>query len=284
MSARRPVRRPGPLVLAGLLVSLALSLLAALTPGSSAAFTARVSNSTDTAAAAPYFTCAASATGSTPRPWVDYPLQDALALATAVDVSGNNRTGTYVGLPTHSGSTACARDSGGSTSFNGSSSWVRSPSFGTAPGTFSLEIWFRTSTAGGLLIGFNNAALTAGTSYDRLVYLNTSGKLVFAVQPSAYVTVTSPASYTDGSWHLVAATFGTNGLDLYVDGVAVANNPSTAAPRSYSGYWRMGYSNLDAFTDEGSQYFTGQLSYAAVYTSALTAAQVAQHYAAGRAV
>lgn len=117
-----------------------------------------------------------------------------------------------------------------------------------------------------------------------MVYLNTSGNLVLAVQPSGYVTVRSPGTYADGTWHHMAATFGADRLDLYVDGVWVANNPSTAAPRSYTGYWHIGYSNLDTLPGNGNQYFAGQLSYAAIYTTTLTRGQVAQHFAAGKAV
>lgn len=108
-------------------MGLALTVLAALTPGTSGALTATITNPGNTTEAAPYFTCASSAANSTPRPWAVYALQDPLTLLTAADVSGNNRTGTYAGLLAHSGSTACARDSGGSTNFNGADTWVRSP-------------------------------------------------------------------------------------------------------------------------------------------------------------
>ena len=64
---------------------------------------------------------------------------------------------------------------------------------------------------------------------------------------------------------------------LYVDGTAVATNPQTGA-QAYTGYWRIGG---DPTWGSTSAYFTGTLDEAAVFPTALTAAQVGNLYAAG---
>lgn len=100
----------------------------------------------------------------------------------------------------------------------------------------------------------------------------------------AYQTLTSPSAVTDGKWHYVAATMSSSaGMTLYVDGKTVASNAAYTAASSYSGYWRIGYDNLNGWPGAPSDYyFTGSLRYVAAYTSALTAAQIANHYAAGQ--
>jgi hypothetical protein len=92
---------------------------------------------------------------------------------------------------------------------------------------------------------------------------------------------------------MAAATLGPSGMQLYVDGALVASSPATAAA-SYSGWWRAGCGNLSGWvsfwdgggspTASGNQArnfpFAGSLDEVTVYTTPLTAAQVAALYAA----
>lgn len=265
-----------------LAVALLLSGLTAGIPDSGGAFRARITNSTNTAAAARYFTCQAAAVGDSA--FFAYPLTENPVGTTATDVSGNTQNGTYQGTPTHSTSSACTRDGGGSTTFDGTSTYVSTPTAQTNPQTFTSEIWFRTTTTtGGELIGFSSVQTGATNQHDRHLYMTNAGKLVFGVYNSGVYTITSPSAYNNGAWHHTAATLSPAGLQLYVDGAQVAASTATTAAESYTGYWRIGQDNLSGWTDvPTSQYFTGQLSYAAVYTTALTATTIAAHNRAGR--
>jgi hypothetical protein len=50
------------------------------------------------------------------------------------------------------------------------------------PGTFSVELWFKTiTTSGGKLTGFGTAQTGNSTRYDRHVYMPNAGTLVFGV-------------------------------------------------------------------------------------------------------
>jgi hypothetical protein len=261
---------------------LLLSVLAASVPGSHAALTARITNSTDTTSTAPYFTCAAA--HATTSDYYVYPLADNPVSTTAADTSGNARNGTYTGSPTHSTANACLRDTGGSTTFNGTSTWLRTPSSFVNPTAFTLEIWFRTTTAGGYLIGFNNATTGAGTAttVDRHLYLTTAGRVTFGIRSTAVQTITSAKAYNDGAWHQAAATFGATGMNLYLDGALVAANPAVTTAQSYTGFWRVGYGSLANWPGTATNYFfTGQLGYAVLYTSTVSAATIASHEAAG---
>ena len=280
----RPSTRPGR---SGVLASVAAVVVSAvmlLVPGTWSAFTAKVTNSADTAGVATGDSCAWTYATGTPAPYFLYPLSDNPVSTTAADTSGNRRTGAYTGTPAHSGANACARDRDGSTTFNGTSTLLVSPTAQSSPQVFTLEIWFRTSTAGGYLIGLNNSATGAGGSYDRHLYLNSTGQVTFGIYAGGTRTVTSTASYNNGAWHHAAATFSsTAGLTLYVDGQSVGT-PITAAytAENNTGYWRIGYGNLSGWPGSATPYyFNGQLGYAAYYTSVLGPSAIAAHYTAG---
>ena len=150
------------------------------------------------------------------------------------------------------------------------------------PTVSSAETWFSTTTtSGGRLIGFGNSGDPNGTSsnYDRYVYMLDDGTLRYGIWTGAATTLTSPATYNDGTWHHVVATHGPGGMQLFVDGALVASGPAVA-PQAYTGYWRLGADHTwGGATSDG---FAGSLDEAAVYDKQLSAATVAQHYQLGK--
>ncbi|MFD1936956.1 LamG-like jellyroll fold domain-containing protein [Nonomuraea mangrovi] len=150
------------------------------------------------------------------------------------------------------------------------------------PTTYSAELWFKTTTtSGGKLVGFGNSSNGTSSNYDRHVYMTNNGKLTFGTYTGGFNLITTPAAYNDGQWHHVVATQGSGGMVLYVDGASVGTNPQTNA-EGYSGYWRVGGDNLNAWPSRpSSDNFAGSLDEAAVYSTALTAAQVAEHWQKG---
>lgn len=148
------------------------------------------------------------------------------------------------------------------------------------PSTYSTEIWFTTTTTtGGKLIGFGDAASGESWSYDRHVTMRDDGRLTFGAYPGHEASVTSPTAYNDGHWHQTVATQSAEGMRLYVDGVEVARNTEAGA-QDYSGYWRIGGDNV--WSGTSSRYFAGTLDEAAVYSYALSPSQIAAHYAIGQ--
>ena len=161
--------------------------------------------------------------------------------------------------------------------FNGTTQYISTAAPYVNPSNFSTSIWFKTaSTSGGYLIGFGNAATGSSSTSDRHIYMNNIGQLYFGVYPGSVVTVNSPLSYNDNSWHLATATLSsTAGMVLYVDGVQVGNNSATLTAQNYTGYWRIGYGNLAGWTSlPSSTYFNGLLDDALVYQRTLNAAEV----------
>ncbi|GAA4681545.1 LamG domain-containing protein [Frondihabitans cladoniiphilus] len=283
LRARRSATVAAALGLAAVAV---LGLTAGFVPSSSAGYIAKITNSTDTAATAPYFTCATAATADKSTAFFQYALNDSTASTSAVDASGNARTGTYTGTRATSTTTpqSCSRDTGPAAVFNGSTNQVTTPTqLSTAPATFTLEVWFKTTVAGGKLIGYGNSQSGSSGQYDRHLYISTTGALIFGVYNGGVNTITSPLAYNDGLWHDAIVTFSAStGSLMYVDGKLVASNTSYTAGEAHAGYWRIGYDNLSGWPNAAANYwFTGSMRFAAVYTSVFTPAQVSAHYAAG---
>src|SRR4051794_35778976 len=68
-------------------------------------------------------------------------------------------------------------------SFNGTATGFAATKQATvAPQQFSVEAWFQTiSTTGGKIVGFGNAATGTSVAFDRHVYMDPAGHLVFGV-------------------------------------------------------------------------------------------------------
>jgi len=192
----------------------------------------------------------------------------------ANDVSGNGNTGTAQGGATLTndrfGVTSAAYNLDGSTGFISTANSI------TAPSVFTINMWFNTTTAGGALIGFNNSQTGTGSTYDRSLYLNSSGDIVFGIYNNTlgFETIQSTTAYNDGNWHMVTASVASDGMNLYVDGTLVANNVNYTAPQTNTGWWRFGEQTVNGWPNSVSNYFTGQIDDIDIYSRELTANEV----------
>lgn len=152
---------------------------------------------------------------------------------------------------------------------------------GSPSAVFSAETWFKTDTAGGKILGFENAQTGNGNSYDKQIYMTDSGSLIFGVYTGSTQTLVAPADYSDNTWHHVVGTQDASGMKLYVDGALIDSNQVTTN-QAFSGYWRAGGGNLGSWPDAPSNfYFTGQVDEVAIYSAALAGTAVAEHYSLG---
>jgi hypothetical protein len=281
-----------------------------LAPGSSHTYTYQASDGTHNTAKSPASSPVTVASSSPTQTYQQAVLADSPSFlwplndtgGTAADASGNGFTGIYEpgttqGAPgPFAGTTA--------TSFDGQSGNVASANSIPTPGpqTFSIEAWFNTTAnTGGKIVGFgntqtggnsaNNNASPGSSNYDRHIYMMNDGQLVFGVYNGSVQTIETPNRYNDGQWHYVVATIGSAGMVLYVDGHLIGTNSTTTA-QAYTGFWRVGGDNLNAWnldpwgsnsqgtTQPHSYWFNGTIADVAVYPGALSASQVAAHYAA----
>ncbi|MDQ1082202.1 MULTISPECIES: signal peptidase I [Microbacterium] len=260
---------------------------------SQAALAASVKNDTNSTATNTYFTCrgAAQSVGRSDT-HAAYSVEGTgllgLNLLTIeADIAGPNRTGIYRKAMTTTSSVACPRDQPRRAVVFDGSQCLYMPAQGQRndPDFFTAEAWFSTtSRTSGKIIGYGDGATTDNTYWDRHIWIDTSGRLNYGLFPNARVVLSTPEgrSYADGAWHHVAATLSSAGASFYVDGALVGTSPSTTTGQKYTGSWRIGCGNLTNWTSNPSSFFTGTIQYAAVYTRALTATEIAAHAAAGR--
>lgn len=263
-----------------------LCLVAEATPSTTSGYLATINNTSNNAATAQYFSCTAAEAADKASAIFQYYLNEASGSTTAVDSSSGADTGTYQGSMTSSTATplACLRDTGGAYVLNGTTSYISTSKQFTNPTTFSEEVWFKTTVAGGKLMGWGNAQTGTSSQYDRHLYIETTGKLDFGTYSGGTHVISSPTVVNDGKWHQAVGTMSAaTGMKLYLDGALVASNAAFTTPENDTGYWRVGYDNLNGWQNAGSQYFfNGQLRYASVYSIVLSPTQVLNHYAAGQ--
>jgi hypothetical protein len=110
-----------------------------------------------------------------------------------------------------------------------------------------------------------------------------TGKVMFGVYPGGFQSLSSTDSYNDGAWHQAVGQVGPGGMKLFVDGEQVASNAAITTAESYSGWWRVGYDNLNGWPNPPTSYFFGgTVDDAVVWSSALSSADVLAAYRAGR--
>ena len=202
--------------------------------------------------------------------------------STAYDWSGfsDGIVGTGV---TRGATGAILGDSNTASTFDGTANGsVIYPTSQAGPNSFSIEAWINTtSTTGGKIVGFGDSNTGDSGSYDRHLYMDDAGQVIFGVYPGQAVTLNSGTSYNDGQWHHVVATMGSGGMALYVDAKRVGHNTSVTTAQAYSGYWKVGGDNLNGWPNQPSnEHFTGSIDDVAFYSAPLTAAQVTNHYVA----
>jgi hypothetical protein len=286
--AARTSRRPRPAAIAASVSAVALGAVLLLAPSTNGAFTASIRNDNNTAAgAAAFFTCTSAFAADRADALFAYPLSEATGSTSARDAATGAYPGTYRGGMVSDTTTtprACSRDAGGAYVLDGTDFVTNAFQQTQAPSTFSTEVWFKKTTRGGKLVGFGNSQAGSSSAYDRHTYITTGGRLAFGTYNQGnYQILQSPTVVTDGTWHHVVSTMSTTGgMSLYLDGTRVAVNTQFTAPESNAGYWRIGYDNTSGWTGAGGNYVVGSMRFAAVYKTALTATQVANHYNAGK--
>jgi signal peptidase I len=217
-------------------------------------------------------------------PWAYYPMDEAPGIYTAEDFSGSDRDATYssAGI-TMNRPGALVNETNRAITLNGTSGATFSTPANAvaAPQRFTVELWFRTGTGqGGQLAGFGNVRSGASGQYDRLLYMDSSGRLNFGVYNGSTRVVTSSTAYNDSSWHHVAVSLGTAGMALHVDGRLVGSNTNAAA-EPINGYWRIGGDNTAGWPNRPvNTFFAGSIDELAIYPVALTTTRINAHFQA----
>lgn len=193
----------------------------------------------------------------------------------AADSSGNSRPGTYNGTPALSNASGYP-DGTSAPYFDqvGAGDWVQSnANANSGGGTFSAECWFIKDDHLGGQTGDINSPIgdLASVSNGLLGRYNgdTTTLTVYVANGSSYSTITCTTA-EDTLYHFVITSNGST-VKLYLNGSEV--NSASISAAGFNLPWRAGRS-------EDGRHFKGSVGWVALYTTALSAARVAAHYAA----
>ncbi|KQO97535.1 LamG-like jellyroll fold domain-containing protein [Leifsonia sp. Leaf264] len=210
--------------------------------------------------------------------------QDKSGVSTTTGLNGQYADGVTLGS-----TGALAGDTSKAASFDGVDDYIWNDQYKDAPATYSIETWFKTTTTqGGKLVGYgsgrprtDNGDPSLSGNYDRQIYMDNSGRLIFGVWTGSASYIQTPSSYNDGGWHHVVGTQGAGGMQLFLDGVKVGSNGVTGN-QAYKGVWHVGGDNLNGWPSQPtSPYFRGDIDETAIYPGPLAAKAVANHYKLG---
>lgn len=180
------------------------------------------------------------------------------------------------------GSTATA------SGFNGTSSVVKLPNgLIDGRGHLGIEMWFKTTNPGALF-GYQNVEIgtTTPTSHVPALYVGSDGKLRGEFFNGSLTPIASDAAVTDGQWHHVVLTATGDKQTLYLDGAVAGSRTgqivATGSPTIYNqvGAAFMKGRPAQPVPDGTVSYFDGQIAEVAVHHRPLSAATVAEHFAA----
>ena len=188
------------------------------------------------------------------------------------DNSGRGNNGTVKGSVT-----AVAANIGQSLHFVGTGNgWVYVP-LNVSETAYAISLWFRTTQAN---CGIYSARSSVTGGHDRHLYL-LNGQLKARVWSNEIIT-SSCTGLNDGQWHHVVHTFGgtVGGQKLYVDGALVASGIRAQSDFSAQDHIALGYS-VDSVA---APHFTGDMDDVAIWSQALTQADVTEIHADGVAM
>ncbi|MEU3890796.1 LamG-like jellyroll fold domain-containing protein [Streptomyces sp. NPDC029041] len=174
-----------------------------------------------------------------------------------------------------------------SVTFDGTDSVIELPADTLKAAAFpAIELWFKTTTPSGVLVGFQDEELgEKPTSWRPVLNIDGSGKLrgeFYLSGVSGATPIVSPQTVTDGKWHHAVLSAGATAQTLYLDGAKVGSLSGAITEQSgdYAylggGYGSSGWMGLAS----GTYRFKGQMDEVAVYHHPMDAATVAEHYAA----
>ena len=166
-----------------------------------------------------------------------------------------------------------------SAAFDGSSDYIEipdDPAWQLSDGT--LQLWFNPTDVSGMQGLIERDASGQSASGHIGLYLN-GDDLALRIQTTTQSkTITFPNSITAGEWHHAAVSFGSNGLELYLNGDLVAEDSSfTTGIDGNNNPWVIGARAWQ--TSEGSNagvnsFFEGQIADVAVFDQQLSQANI----------
>ena len=148
----------------------------------------------------------------------------------------------------------------------------------SAPTSFTVSAWIKTTDIGGISKGVIGSASTS----NGLNFTISSGEIAFGVSHSTAIATTTNAGVNDGNWHHVVGTYNSQGdasgntLYIYVDGVQKASNTGNRGIYAFNNYPL--FIGARGQGTNASGYFNGKIDEVAIWNTALTSTQIQSIY------
>ncbi|WP_326656724.1 LamG-like jellyroll fold domain-containing protein [Streptomyces sp. NBC_00385] len=176
-----------------------------------------------------------------------------------------------------------------SVGFDGADSVVELPADTLKAAAYpTIELWFKTSTPSGVLVGFQEIEVgqIPTSSWRPVLNIDPSGKLRGEFRRAgvsgATGPITSSAAVTNNVWHHAVLTATATGQTMYLDSKKVGSIDGAVSDQSRDyAYLGAGYASGSWMgVATGEYHFKGQMDEVAIYNHPVDAATVAEHYAA----
>jgi hypothetical protein len=176
------------------------------------------------------------ATDTIAPPYNDWPLADGNGSSAGETIAGKDAILNGGATWTDNSGTSF----GNYITVDGSSGYLAPPA-GTIPSAATqpkISVWFRTATAGGVLVGIASSPLPSGssTSYDPLLYIGTDGHLYGEWwNGSSTSPAVSATRVDDGIWHHAVLTANASSQTLYLDnqpGISISGSTNISGQGS----------------------------------------------------
>ncbi len=206
---------------------------------------------------------------------------DETAGATAFsDTSGQSNDGTCPAVAGESCPTAGADGRfNQALSFNGTLSQTLVVTDTSDPVRYALEMWvYPTVVTDTSFVLRTDTPTDTAVNYSHILGI-VDDRFAHIVYDGAYHTITAPMAINTDEWyHLVGTAQSGGDMELYVNGVRVAQMPDLGTLWTGGEWYRLGSSYGPTGT---TQYFSGRLDEVAVYSRTLSSGEVRDHYLRG---
>lgn len=206
-------------------------------------------------------------------------------MAANLGTAGVNGTAFYIDDPLHQAPGALPGSTDTAVGFNGSSQRVAA-SFDSSinpTGPFTAEAWLNPATAqapGGLVcaLAFWTEAAGATGRTGWLIYQSDTGwnlRMYNGTDSATVVNVTGGGVPNVGFWYHLAVVYDGSTVNLYVNGVPTGPQSTAGSVPNIGGPFSIGARS------DGNFWFAGYADEVALYTNALSATDIQQHYQNG---
>lgn len=178
----------------------------------------------------------------------------------------------------------------GALQFDGTNDYVQLPTtfFSHNSGSpFSVSVWFKTATNGGIIFGQTGQEnFLTTSSYVPAIYVNTLGRVVTSCfwGGATSNTATSTISVTDNKWYNIVVTFSSNTQRSYLNGNLYSTITKTQTAYGTGPYYYfLGVGRQFNWPNTSTNpYFSGSISSFMFYTKQLSNSEIVKNYEALR--